>query len=57
MTEEEHVYKDIKTFCYNDSASVVLISSRVAFDFILSERLSKHDNITTSIFIVPRDQV
>ena len=57
MTEEEHVYKDIKTFCYNDSASVILIYTRVTFDFILSERLSKHDNIATSIFILPPNQV
>ena len=57
MTVEKHVYKDIKIFCYNDSASVVLISTRVAFDFILSASLSKHDNITISIFIVPPDQV
>lgn len=57
MTEEEHVHKDMKTFCYSDPASVLLISTKLSSGVILSENLSKHDNIASSIFIPPPDQV
>ena len=57
MTEEEHVHKDMKTFFYLDNSSVVLISTNLSSSAVLSENLSKHDNIASSIFIPPPDQV
>ena len=57
MSEEEHVHKDMKTFFYSDNSSVVLISTELSSGAVLSENLSKHDNIASSIFIPPPDQV
>ena len=57
MTEEEHVHKDMKTFFYLDNSSVVFVSTKLSSGAVLSENLSKHDNIASSIFIPPPDQV
>lgn len=57
MTEEEHVHKDMKTFFYLDNSSVVFVATKLSSGAVLSENLSKHDNIASSIFIPPPDQV
>ena len=57
LSEEEHVHKEIKTFFYLESPTEVVVSSRLASNVILSENLSKHDNVTSSIFIPPPNEV
>ncbi|MFV8336277.1 hypothetical protein [Flavobacterium sp. RSP29] len=57
LSEEEHVHKEIKTIFYLESPTEVVVSSRLASNVILSENLSKHDNVTSSIFIPPPNEV
>jgi hypothetical protein len=57
MSEEEHSLKEIKTFFYLESPTEVIASSRLSSSAILSENLSKHDKITSSIFIPPPNEV
>ena len=57
VSEEEHVQKEIKTFFYLDNFSDVILPAKLTSSAILSENLSKHDNITASIFIPPPNEV
>ncbi|MFV8347057.1 hypothetical protein [Flavobacterium sp. ZB4P13] len=57
VSEEEHAHKEIKTFFYFESSTEIITSSRLSSSAILSENLSKHDSITSSIFIPPPNQV
>ncbi len=57
VSEEEHAHKEIKTFFYLESPTEVITSSRLSSSAILSENLSKHDKITSSIFIPPPNEV
>jgi hypothetical protein len=57
MSEEEHSLKEVKAIVsYSNSIEVVTVFSSGS-SLILSENLSKHDNIASSIFIPPPDQV
>jgi hypothetical protein len=56
LSEEEHTQKEIKVFTRYDEIQVVfLISKNNKSILILSENLSKHDNVTASIFSPPPD--
>ena len=57
ISEEEHSLKEIKTFFYVDHFSEVLVPIESSSSAILSENLSKHDKITSSIFIPPPNEV
>lgn len=57
VSEEEHAHKEIKTFVYFDSFSEIIIPSILSSSAILSENLSKHDKIFSSIFIPPANLV
>jgi hypothetical protein len=57
ISEDEHPYKEIKTFFYLDPLTEVVILLKSPSIVILSENLSKHDNITSSIFIPPPNEV
>ncbi|TDD74180.1 hypothetical protein [Flavobacterium caseinilyticum] len=56
-SEDEHTPKEIKTFVYFDNLSDEILPAKFASWTILSENLSKHDNITSSIFIPPPNDV
>ncbi len=56
-SEEEHAHKEIKAEFKFEIASDLINLSRLTANLILSENLSKHDNISSSIFIPPPDQV
>ena len=57
MSEEEHSLKEVKAIVsYDNSIEVATVLSSGS-SLILSENLSKHDNIASSIFIPPPDQV
>jgi hypothetical protein len=57
LSEEEHSQKEVKAiFNYTTSFEVATVLSAET-SLILSENLSKHDNIASSIFIPPPDQV
>ncbi|MFV8443099.1 hypothetical protein [Flavobacterium sp. LB2P44] len=57
MSEEEHVHKEIKTFFYLEYTPDLINPIKLSSNVILSENLSKHDNITSSIFIPPPNEV
>ena len=57
ISEEEQPHKEIKTFFYSDPLTEVVISLKSPSIVILSENLSKHDKITSSIFIPPPNEV
>ena len=58
MSEEEHVHhKEVKAEMKNDFCYVIPTVAETASSLIHSENLSKHDNISASIFIPPPDQV
>ncbi|MBG6061638.1 hypothetical protein IWX83_001424 [Flavobacterium sp. CG_9.1] len=57
VSEEEHVHKEIKTFFYLETPAEISASSKISSGVILSENLSKHDKITSSIFIPPPNEV
>ncbi|WP_244200134.1 hypothetical protein [Flavobacterium limicola] len=57
LSEEEHAHKEIKTFFYLDNSLDIIIPSELPSSIILSENLSKHDKITSSIFIPPPNEV
>ncbi|CAM3982220.1 hypothetical protein FLSI110296_06985 [Flavobacterium sinopsychrotolerans] len=57
LSEEEHAHKEIKTFFYLDNSSDIIMPSELPSSVILSENLSKHDKITSSIFIPPPNEV
>ncbi|WP_324216547.1 hypothetical protein [Flavobacterium sp.] len=56
-SEEEQAHKEIKAeFKFNTTYDVINLSGLTS-SLILSENLSKHDNIASSIFIPPPDLV
>lgn len=58
MSEEEHVHhKEIKAEIKTDFCYVIPCISENTSSLIHSENLSKHDNISASIFIPPPEQV
>ena len=57
VSEEEHVHKEIKTFFYLENPAEISAPSKLSSGMILSENLSKHDKITSSIFIPPPNEV
>ena len=57
ISEEEHALKEIKTFFYLDHFSEVIVVAESTSSVILSENLSKHDKIISSIFIPPPNQI
>ena len=57
ISEEEHALKEIKTFFYLEHFSEVIVVAESTSSVILSENLSKHDKIISSIFIPPPNQI
>ncbi|WP_255512744.1 hypothetical protein [Flavobacterium sp. GT3R68] len=57
MSEDELSHKEIKAEFKFDSNYELINLSGFTSSLILSENLSKHDNIAGSIFIPPPDQV
>ena len=54
MSEEEHVKKEVKNLLYIvDSSSSFELKRTIGRSLILSENLSKHDNISRQIFSPP----
>lgn len=57
MSEEEHAKKEVKNLLYIvTSASAFELKSVTVRSLILSENLSKHDNVSRSIFTPPPDR-
>lgn len=57
MSEEEHAKKEVKNLLYIvTSASTFELKSVTVRSLILSENLSKHDNVSRSIFTPPPDR-
>jgi hypothetical protein len=56
-SEEEQLHKEIKAEFKFDTTIDLISFSNVSSCLILSENLSKHDNIASAIFIPPPDQV
>lgn len=57
MSEEELSHKEVKAqFKFDPNVDLVNLS-KLDTGLIHSENLSKHDNISASIFIPPPDQV
>ncbi|MFV5688211.1 hypothetical protein ACM55K_07345 [Flavobacterium sp. LT1R49] len=57
FSEEEQLHKQIKAICHFDMGYEIINLSELTSTLILSENLSKHDIIASSIFIPPPDQV
>lgn len=57
VSEEEHFHKEIKTFFYLENPAEISAPSKISSGVILSENLSKHDKIISSIFIPPPNEV
>ena len=57
VSEDENAHKEIKTFFYLDNFSDTILPAELSSSAILSENLSKHGNITSSIFIPPPNEV
>lgn len=57
VSEEENIHKEIKVLFSSESSSEIIITAKLSSSAILSENLSKHDNITSSIFILPPNHV
>lgn len=58
MNEEEHAKKEFKIFDdYNDDQVMVVLGKYNKSSLILSENLSKHDKIISSIFSPPPNLV
>jgi tetrahydromethanopterin S-methyltransferase subunit B len=56
MSEEEETHKELKVVVESLHYSFIDISARVS-SLIISENLSKHDNISAAIFIPPPDLI
>lgn len=56
-TDLEDLYKDVKLEFCAPVTSIALICQNKLFSVIISENLSKHDNIFSSIFIPPPDLI
>ncbi|HEX8270684.1 MAG TPA: hypothetical protein VF581_12390 [Flavobacterium sp.] len=57
MTEEELSHKDLKAQIKIDHSYELIDLSSTTSSLILSENLSKHDNVCSAIFIPPPEQV
>jgi hypothetical protein len=57
MTEEEVSHKEIKSEYKFDSETILFFYQPQISNLIHSENLSKHDNISSSIFIPPPDLI
>jgi hypothetical protein len=57
FSEEEQLHKQIKAICHFDMAYEIINLSELTSSLILSENLSKHDIIASSIFIPPPDHI
>lgn len=57
FSEEEQLHKQIKAIWHFEMAYEIINLSELTSSLILSENLSKHDMISSSIFIPPPDQV
>ena len=55
--EEEQSHKQIKAIFHFDIAYEIIHLSELTSSLILSENLSKHEIISSTIFIPPPDQV
>lgn len=55
--ELEEMHKEVKSEFKFDTFSIVFFNQPRMSSLILSENLSKHDNIATSIFIPPPDSI
>lgn len=57
FSEEEKTHKEVKAICNYGNSYDTIIFSPVNSCLIRSENLSKHDKITSKIFIPPPEQV
>lgn len=57
FSEEEYSQKEIKAVFDSDFANITNNSSQLSSSLIHFENLSKHDKISSKIFIPPPDQV
>lgn len=57
FSEEEKAHKEIKAIFYFDTVNAPVLLSNLNSGLIHSENLSKHDKITSKIFIPPPEQV
>jgi hypothetical protein len=57
VSEEENAHKEIKVLFCSESPSETVTTEELSSNVILSENLSKHDNITASIFLPPPNKV
>lgn len=55
LTEEELTKKQVKNYIFTSFNQEILILSKMTSKIILSENLSKHENISATIFIPPPD--
>ena len=54
VSEEENIHKQIKVLFSSESSWEIITTKKLSSNtIILSENLSKHDNIIFSIFILP----
>ncbi|RTY87882.1 hypothetical protein EKM02_12430 [Flavobacterium sp. RSP49] len=53
VSEEENIHKQIKVLFSSESSWEIITTKKLSSNTILSENLSKHDNIIFSIFILP----
>ncbi|MFL9830962.1 hypothetical protein ACSV4D_04505 [Flavobacterium sp. ARAG 55.4] len=57
LSEEEHVKKEVKNLvCVETSAIVFEFKKTLVKSLILSKNLSKHDNVSKTIFTPPPDR-
>ncbi|HEX9981025.1 MAG TPA: hypothetical protein VGB50_10735 [Flavobacterium sp.] len=57
MTEEEQAHKEIKADIKPEVHSVPFLYSKPKKELILSENLSRHDNVAGTIFIPPPENI
>ncbi|TDD97428.1 hypothetical protein [Flavobacterium cellulosilyticum] len=57
FSEEDLSKKELKNYIFNSFHHEILILSKMNSKIILSENLSKHENISATIFIPPPDRV
>jgi hypothetical protein len=57
MSEEEQMHKEVKAEFNFEPFSIVLHNNFKTSSLILSENLSKHDNIASTIFIPPPERI
>lgn len=56
LSEEEQAHKDAKSVFKFEAGSMLFDLAQSVSGLILSENLSKHDNVSSSIFIPPPNQ-